>query len=62
MGMSDAYGPAYEAESIETIHRALELGVNLFDTSAAYGLRARTWNESTRQHREARPAGSATRK
>ena len=27
MGMSDAYGPADEAESVATIHRALELGV-----------------------------------
>src|ERR1700722_5544825 len=37
MGMSDAYGPADEAESVATIHRALELGVNLLDTSDAYG-------------------------
>ena len=37
MGMSDAYGPADEAESIATIHRALELGVNVLDTSDAYG-------------------------
>src|SRR5262249_1468870 len=34
---SDAYGPADEAESIATIHRALELGINLLDTSDAYG-------------------------
>ena len=37
MSMSDAYGPADEAESIATIHRALELGINLLDTSDAYG-------------------------
>src|SRR6202030_1955642 len=37
MGMSDAYGPADEAESVATIHRALDLGINLLDTSDAYG-------------------------
>ena len=37
MGMSDAYGPADEAESVATIHRALELGINLLDTSDTYG-------------------------
>src|ERR1700733_10827765 len=37
MGMSDAQGPADEAESLATIHRALELGINLLDTSDAYG-------------------------
>jgi aryl-alcohol dehydrogenase-like predicted oxidoreductase len=37
MGMSDAYGPADEAESLATIRRALDLGVNLLDTSDAYG-------------------------
>ena len=36
MGMSDAYGPADEAESVATIHRALELGINLLDTSDTY--------------------------
>ena len=36
-GMSGAYGAADEAESIATIHRAIELGVNLLDTSASYG-------------------------
>ena len=35
-GMSGAYGPASDAESIAT-HRALELGVNFLDTSASYG-------------------------
>src|SRR5215469_11951469 len=36
-GMSGAYGPADDAESIATLRRALDLGVNLFDTSASYG-------------------------
>jgi aryl-alcohol dehydrogenase-like predicted oxidoreductase len=37
MGMSEFYGTADEAEAIRTIHRALELGVNLLDTADAYG-------------------------
>jgi aryl-alcohol dehydrogenase-like predicted oxidoreductase len=40
MGMSYAYGTPEErdeAESIATIHRAVELGVTLFDTAEAYG-------------------------
>jgi aryl-alcohol dehydrogenase-like predicted oxidoreductase len=37
MGMSTAYGVADEAESIATIHRAMELGVTLFDTAEVYG-------------------------
>lgn len=37
MGMSQGYGPADEAESIRTLHRALDLGVTFFDTAAAYG-------------------------
>jgi aryl-alcohol dehydrogenase-like predicted oxidoreductase len=38
MGMSEFYGVADEAQSITTIHRALELGVNFLDTSDMYGL------------------------
>src|SRR5215831_4015133 len=37
MGMSEFYGPGDEAESIATIHRALDLGVNLLDTADVYG-------------------------
>lgn len=37
MGMSESYGVADEAESIATIHRALELGVNFIDTADVYG-------------------------
>ena len=37
MGMSNIYGAADEAESIATLHRALELGVNFFDTAEVYG-------------------------
>lgn len=37
MGMSNTYGPADEAESIATLHRAIELGVNFFDTAEQYG-------------------------
>src|SRR6185437_8873388 len=36
-GMSGAYGPADDAESIATIRDALDLGVNFLDTSASYG-------------------------
>ncbi len=37
MGMSEFYGPADEAESIATIHRALDLGVTFLDTADMYG-------------------------
>lgn len=37
MGMSDFYGQAAEADAIAVIHRAIELGVNLFDTADMYG-------------------------
>jgi aryl-alcohol dehydrogenase-like predicted oxidoreductase len=36
-GMSGVYGPADDTESIATIRRALDLGVNFLDTSASYG-------------------------
>ncbi len=37
MGMSAWYGPTDEQESIATIHRALELGINFLDTADVYG-------------------------
>jgi aryl-alcohol dehydrogenase-like predicted oxidoreductase len=37
MGMSEFYGELNDAESIATIHRALELGVTLLDTADIYG-------------------------
>jgi aryl-alcohol dehydrogenase-like predicted oxidoreductase len=37
MGMSQMYGPADEKESIATLHRAIELGCNFFDTAEVYG-------------------------
>jgi aryl-alcohol dehydrogenase-like predicted oxidoreductase len=37
MGMSQSYGSPDDAESIATIHRALELGVTFFDTAEVYG-------------------------
>ena len=37
MGMSDFYGDSDEARSIETLHHALDLGVNFWDTADMYG-------------------------
>jgi aryl-alcohol dehydrogenase-like predicted oxidoreductase len=38
MGMSFAYGPRDDEESIKTLHRALELGINFWDTADMYGM------------------------
>ncbi|MDJ1136978.1 aldo/keto reductase [Streptomyces iconiensis] len=38
MGMSDAYGPTDRAESIATVHAALEAGVTLIDTGDFYAM------------------------
>ncbi len=37
MSMSGVYGPADDGESIATLHRAFDLGINFLDTSASYG-------------------------
>lgn len=37
VGMADYYGPSDEREAMATIARALDLGVTLLDTAAAYG-------------------------
>ncbi len=37
MGMSYAYGTADEAESVATLHEAIDLGINFFDTAEIYG-------------------------
>jgi len=37
MSMSGVYGPADDNESIATLHRAFDLGINFIDTSASYG-------------------------
>jgi aryl-alcohol dehydrogenase-like predicted oxidoreductase len=38
MGMSDLYGPADDAESVATIHAALDAGINLLDTGDYYAM------------------------
>jgi aryl-alcohol dehydrogenase-like predicted oxidoreductase len=38
MGFSHAYGPADRRQASDTLHRALDLGLDLFDTADAYGV------------------------
>src|SRR2546429_3696229 len=37
MGVSEFYGPTDEVESLATIHRALDLGIDFLDTADVYG-------------------------
>ena len=37
MGLSSVYGAADDAESTRTLHRAIDLGINFFDTATGYG-------------------------
>ena len=37
MGMSEFYGSFYEKESLNTLHKAIDLGINFFDTADMYG-------------------------
>ena len=54
MGMSEFYGAGDEAESIATIHRALDLGITFFDTADMYGIGANEElvGRALRPHRE----------
>ena len=54
MGMSYAYGPADQSESVRTLHRALDLGVNHLDTADLYGFgdNERLLGPVVRQRRE----------
>src|ERR1700728_1605875 len=59
MGMSGMYGPADRAESVATIHAALEAGITLLDTGDFYGsapnalLIGEAWKSAPRPRRDA---------
>lgn len=54
MGMSQSYGTLNDAESIATIHRALECGVTFFDTAEVYGpyTNEQLLGQALKKHRE----------
>ena len=69
MGMSGMYGPSDRAESIATIHAALDAGINLLDTGDFYGMghnemligEALKGSTATRSSSASRPAPCAIR-
>ena len=54
MGMSDFYGPRDDVQSTATIHRAVDMGVTLFDTADMYGphTNERLVGQALRPHRD----------
>lgn len=54
MGMSQAYGPTDDGESLATLHRALDSGVTFWDTAMSYGLghNERLIGRAVRGHRD----------
>ncbi|WP_435809566.1 aldo/keto reductase [Streptosporangium canum] len=60
MGMSEFYGAADEAESVEVIHRALDLGVTFLDTANMRDTLSHSWSRPGKTHLPARspPHGS----
>ena len=49
MGMSGMYGPSDRAESIATIHAAMEAGITLLDTGASIAAYCATISQPQRQ-------------
>lgn len=54
MGMSFAYGPTNDKESIKVLHKALDLGINFWDTADMYGNGANEFllSQVLKEHRE----------